>query len=802
MHGHALYDHCGSLLGHLMQAYAAQFVSFAGHGPVMAPHSASPLRGREADCALLGRFVGQVQRGEAPVLAVIGAAGVGKSRLLKEAARIAESKDLNVLWLFGRVTRREEPFHSVRELLLTQFAEDLAEDETLMATSLGQLGLSEDETRALAALALGPRGRALWGFMPAGQQHLMVRAAVLRFFLALAGHQEVLLIVDDAHLLDTESRRCLHDLMNSKHADRPAVLMSMPSGLMPDLDGAAMAQHALEPLNAETLRQVFFDFCDAHPDFTPAPDLVGHLEALSLGAPLIVEELAMLSALHERSTEMAALPRASDDIFAARFGLLSTPARHVLQAMSLLGTPTHPALAQVLSGLDRDAVLAAIEELRERFFLSSDHPGGLTVRHERLAEACRNHIPGAALRMWHARLFDALRAHHDVPTGLVVLASHAEQAGRAEDALAYLGAACREWEGLAAPESLARMQSSVLTLLRPDTLAGGGAHIDAALGARFNFLRLGRLADLAEDLRAAATASEREGDMVRASDATSALAFASLLSGNNREALRVARQAQALAGPAGCAEASLVHAAALFVSGGVEAAALEASNLAQARTVAPEGVNQSARALWAWTLCEADRPEEALSKIDAPDRSSSSRSPVGMIDLLLAGISAHATSRAGDPDTGAAQLGSLAVAALRADCDVVAPLLMAWSADALLRSGRPACAIETCRDALEAPNSSNLAGHVAILLRCHLAEALLERGETNAAQYWSDEAARMARKCGDPLNYADAHRIRARLGRALGAADWQRQARLAVRLARRIGAARILAEAEALLSEA
>ena len=55
-----------------------------------------PLRGRDGECAQLGQLVASAADGAGGVVVVVGAAGIGKSRLLAEASQIAAGQGVQV----------------------------------------------------------------------------------------------------------------------------------------------------------------------------------------------------------------------------------------------------------------------------------------------------------------------------------------------------------------------------------------------------------------------------------------------------------------------------------------------------------------------------------------------------------------------------------------------------------------------------------------------------------------------------------------------------------------------------------
>src|SRR5262249_501847 len=71
---------------------------------------------RERELAALGIAIGEAAAGCARVLAIEGAAGIGKTRLLTEVRGLTVEADLRVLFARGGEVEREFPFGIVRQL--------------------------------------------------------------------------------------------------------------------------------------------------------------------------------------------------------------------------------------------------------------------------------------------------------------------------------------------------------------------------------------------------------------------------------------------------------------------------------------------------------------------------------------------------------------------------------------------------------------------------------------------------------------------------------------------------------------
>ncbi|HEU5423997.1 MAG TPA: AAA family ATPase, partial [Nitrolancea sp.] len=179
--------------------------------------SLPPLVGRERELATLERHLTGAH-GERPVLILAGEPGIGKTRLLREAARRGLSAGLAVL-ISGGVRDPREPYAALRHLLRGYLREQDAANLHAwldgcdwLATLLPEL--AHGEPRALAVDRL-----------PLDGQRDYVEAALARFLSNIAGSAGTLLILDDLHLVDAASLDLLTALARSPR-ERPARILA------------------------------------------------------------------------------------------------------------------------------------------------------------------------------------------------------------------------------------------------------------------------------------------------------------------------------------------------------------------------------------------------------------------------------------------------------------------------------------------------------------------------------------------------------------------------------------------------
>jgi predicted ATPase len=150
-----------------------------GELPVQQPAPA-PIIGREAGLARLRGLVDPVPLAS-QVLLVIGAAGMGKTVLLADAAGRARSAGMRVLSVTGRESESKLAFAGLHQLLRPVLSSAAGLPGRQAQALLGALGLAAD---------------------PVAPDPLLTGVAVLTLLSDLSERSPVLVVADDAHWLD------------------------------------------------------------------------------------------------------------------------------------------------------------------------------------------------------------------------------------------------------------------------------------------------------------------------------------------------------------------------------------------------------------------------------------------------------------------------------------------------------------------------------------------------------------------------------------------------------------------------
>jgi predicted ATPase len=317
--------------------------------------------GRQAELAQLDDLLaGPAVAGRA-VVVVSGEAGIGKSRLAREAAERARAKGMRVLW--GRVVQ------SVAPIPYRPFAEAF------------QAGLDAGELEALvpgfdrALLRALLPGSAPTPAAPSSSV-LPLLEAIRRLLLAAGARRGLLLVVEDLHWADAETLSAVEYLADNLSGRKVLCLCTTrtdTSGPAEAVVEELVARRAcrrigLSPLTAGDVEEMTRQCMGVG---TVPPALLENLRTRAAGVPFLVEE--MLSAYvdaggpAERQPEWwisrriaEALPTSYRAVVAERLERLPDRAREVARAAAVLGRTFEWRLLGGPTGLDDQAVLDAL----------------------------------------------------------------------------------------------------------------------------------------------------------------------------------------------------------------------------------------------------------------------------------------------------------------------------------------------------------------------------------------------------------------------------------------------------------
>jgi DNA-binding CsgD family transcriptional regulator len=366
---------------------------------------------RETELAALSRALAAARSGAGGLVVLEGPAGIGKSRLLVETRRMADTVGLTVLTARGIDLERDASFGVAADL----FAATLAKAEA--ASASGRAGLLSGQAGLAAALFDPvPLPSADSSALVRGLYWLTVNVAVSA---ADRGRSRGLLIeVDDAQWADRPSLSYLAHLA-ARIDELPAVLViAVRSGeravdqqtldwLRHRAGRALLRPRALSPEAIALMARA--ELPGAEPAFTRA------CAEVTDGNPFLATEL--LRALRADGIAPTASAVAQvrslvpDSVLHAvlvRLARLGEPAELLAKAVAVLGNRAPMRQATLLAGLDAAPAEQAADALAHAHILAPGEP--LRFSHPLIATSVYADIPAFARARAHRRAADLLAA--------------------------------------------------------------------------------------------------------------------------------------------------------------------------------------------------------------------------------------------------------------------------------------------------------------------------------------------------------------------------------------------------------
>src|SRR5712691_7240199 len=416
--------------------------------------------GRDQELAALTQALAQAARGQGQLVALLGEAGVGKSRLVYECVHSHATQGWRVLESASVSYGRATPYFPVIDLLKRYAHLDETDDmRTIRAKVTGQV-LTLDETlqdtlpALLALLDALPEDSPFRQLDPAQRrQHTL--DALKRLLLRESQEQPLLLVFEDLHWMDSETQALLHSLVESL----PTAQLLLLVNYRPEYQHGwgsktSYTQLRLDPLPPASAAEVLQALLGDDPRLAPFTAL---LIVRTAGNPFFLEEsVRTLVETGDLVGETGAyrlaqplhsiqVPATVQAILAARIDRLPSEAKRLLQTAAVIGTEvSYPLLAAIADLPDTElhrhlTTLQAAEFLYEtRLFPDLEY----TFKHALTHELAYRSLLQERRRVLHARIVEILErlAGDRVAEQVERLAHYALRGDVWDKALAY----CRQ----------------------------------------------------------------------------------------------------------------------------------------------------------------------------------------------------------------------------------------------------------------------------------------------------------------------------------------------------------------------
>jgi class 3 adenylate cyclase/tetratricopeptide (TPR) repeat protein len=414
--------------------------------------------GRDAEIDQLRRALARAGAGEGQVVAIVGEAGFGKSRLVWELTRSHRIHGWLVLEASAVSYGRSTPWLPVVELLKRYFqigeADDPRRIREKVAGKLVTLDASlQAALPAFQALFEIPVDDPGWSALDAAARRRRTREAVKGLLLRESQVQPVLLVFEDLHWIDPDTQAVLDGLVEGLPRARVMLLVNYRPEYQHEWLGRSAYTHVrLDPLAPETADDLLQELVGDDGALGP---LRRQLTELTQGNPFFLEEsvrsLVETGALVgergryrlERDLLTVQVPPTVQAVLAARIDRLAPKDKTLLQAAAVIGKDVPRALLEAVAGVAEETLRAGLAGLQAGEFLYEVRAfpeAEYTFKHALTAEVAYASLLLEQRRDLHVRVVTAIeRLYPDrLAEHAARLAHHAFRGEAWSKALTYL----------------------------------------------------------------------------------------------------------------------------------------------------------------------------------------------------------------------------------------------------------------------------------------------------------------------------------------------------------------------------
>ena len=533
----------------------------------------TPFVGRQTELTVLDAARAQAGAGHGQVVAVVGEAGVGKSRLVDEFVQATETQGWLVLDSAAVAYGQATPYFPVLDLLRRYCSVEEGEDAgTIQAKVTEQVqtldtALSDTIPALLALLDALPEDSPFRQLdAPQRRQHMF--AAFKRVLLRQSQVQPLLLVCEDLHWLDTETQALLEGLGESLPTARLLLLMSYRPDYrhgwgsktyytqvrldpLPQASADAFLQSLVgDDSSLNPLTQLLIQRTEGNPFFLEeSVRTLVETEAL-MGEPGAYRVAPALPTLQVPATVQA--------ILAARIDRLPPEEKHLLQTAAVIGMEVPVPLLQVVGELPAETLRLGLTHLQDAEFLYEARlfPELVyTFKHALTQEVAYGSLLHERRRVLHARIVEGLvaLAGNRVVEQVERLAHHTQRGEVWDKAVAYCRQAGEKAMAQSAHREAVGYFEQALDALQhlPEQRVRHEQAIDLRLALRSALRPLGYLGRILAALREAEALAEALDDPHRLGQVCGFLSNHFNLMGAHDQAITAARRALALATASG-----------------------------------------------------------------------------------------------------------------------------------------------------------------------------------------------------------------------------------------------------------
>lgn len=493
--------------------------------------------GRDTEMEALGRALQRTVKGHGQVFAVVGEAGVGKSRLYYEFTHSHRTKGMLIIENRTASYGKATSYFPVIDLLKNYFdILDRDDARRVREKVTGKLLTLDEGLRsalpALLALLDAPPEDSAWDALEASQRRQRTLDGVRALLLRESQLQPLVIVFEDLHWIDSESQAFLDSLVESL----PTAPILLLVNYRPEYrhgwgSRAYYTQRRVDPLSPASATKLLDGLLGQDPELSLLKRM---LITRTEGNPFFVEEsvrtlveggaLAGSPGAYRLTRDVTSIevPATVQGVLAARIDRLPADDKQLLQAASVIGKDVPYPILHIIAELPEDVIRRGLANLQDNEFLYEARlfPDlEYTFKHAHTHEVTYGSLVADRRRTLHERIVDAFdELYPDRLTEHIErLAHHAFRAELWERAVGFLRQSGEKSAARSAYREAASSLEQALAALghlpeTEDTLQQG---IDLRFDLRSTLQALGEHERVFEHLRKAETLASALADQDR-----------------------------------------------------------------------------------------------------------------------------------------------------------------------------------------------------------------------------------------------------------------------------------------------
>jgi class 3 adenylate cyclase/tetratricopeptide (TPR) repeat protein len=416
------------------------------------PDDLHPLIGRKDELQRLKALFDTDLRNLKSSISVIGEAGIGKSKLVREASLYAIKKNIRVELIGGISIYKDTPFFVLKSLANKLLRVVHKNGEVSVSPLLTDLELNQREQTGLEKLISPDQSSVAKWDLPVDDKRSAIQSAIVKAVSKAASNSPMVLLIEDLHDVDLESAQCLKYIVSQCSSLPFSILLTtrpQAAELASTILDSKMSLTAL-PLSDSRLlveRELHSRFENEIEIEEAISDILHRAE----GLPLALHEFSkLLIAQRIEGAKLNQMPLALEPLLHQKFDNLSAPADEFVQFASALGNTFNIGQLRETLDLPNDVFQAALAETVDKAVLTRLGNGVFVFAHHLYQEICYDSMVRSRKREIHGKIYSILSQSNFPDDSLTdsygpqILAYHAQEAGELERALDHLWQACTQ----------------------------------------------------------------------------------------------------------------------------------------------------------------------------------------------------------------------------------------------------------------------------------------------------------------------------------------------------------------------